>query len=134
MDLKSWRRAFVDALKSLNTAHIVIENSMNPYHFTWIYRNHLNKLENRTQPVYLLRLSWNTLITTGRWGKLWPADAGPEGGDYLSSCELEQFLESQRKKTHQNQSPKMDLKTEIKVKSVYSLASKIEQLKLIFFL
>ena len=72
--------------------------------------------------------------TTGRRGKLWPADAGPEGGDYLSSCELEQFLEAQRKKTHQNQSPKMDLKTEIKVKSVYSLASKIEQLKLIFFL
>ena len=36
--------------------------------------------------------------TTGRRGKLWPADAGPEGGDYLSSCELEQFLEAQRKK------------------------------------
>merc|ERR1712030_110466 len=36
--------------------------------------------------------------TTGRRGKLWPADAGPEGGDYWSSCELEQFLESQRKK------------------------------------
>ena len=67
-------------------------------------------------------------------GKLWPADAGPEGGDYLSSCELEQFLESQRKKPHHNQTPKMDLKTEIKMKSVYILAIKIEQLKLIFFL
>ena len=36
--------------------------------------------------------------TTGHRGKLWPADTGPQGGDYLSSCELEQFLESQRKK------------------------------------
>ena len=72
--------------------------------------------------------------TTGRRGKLWPADAGPEGGDYLSSCELEQFLESQRKKTHLNQTPKMDLKTEIKMKSVYISAIKIEHLKHIFFL
>ena len=72
--------------------------------------------------------------TTGRRGKLWPADAGPEGGDYLSSCELEQFLESQHKKPHHNQTPKMNLKTEIKMKSVYILVIKIEQLKLIFFL
>ena len=42
--------------------------------------------------------------TTGRRGKLWPADAGPEGGDYLSSCELEQFLEAQRKKYYQKMS------------------------------
>ena len=48
--------------------------------------------------------------TTGRRGKLWPADAGPEGGDYLSSCELEQFLESQRKKP----SPESDSKNGFK--------------------
>ena len=48
--------------------------------------------------------------TTGRRGKLWPADAGPEGGDYWSSCELEQFLESQRKRP----SPESDSKNGFK--------------------
>ena len=72
--------------------------------------------------------------TTGRQGKLWPADAGPEGGDYLSSCELEQFLEAQRKKTYQNQTPKMEVKVEIKMKRLYFLATKIEQFRLIFLI
>ena len=72
--------------------------------------------------------------TTGRRGKLWPADAGPEGGDYLSSCELEQFLEAQRKKTHQNQSPKMEVKLEIKMKKVLFLATQTEQFRLIFWI
>ena len=46
---------------------------------------------------------------------------------------LNNFWNPSEKNPHQNQTPKMDLKAEIKMKSVYILVIKIEQLKLIFF-